>query len=182
VSAVLPVIAGLALGNQLSALADAGILVAIPAIALVSWQQDASDGKGGRAGLLEGVFAGVGFSILFIALDRAGTKSGAWPLLPGQAVALLIILPFALRARVSRAAWRSAAALVIAAGLLSGTANLLFLASTAYGQLAVVAVLAALYPAVTVLLARVVLSERWSQLQAVGLVAAAAAIVLVGLG
>jgi drug/metabolite transporter (DMT)-like permease len=63
--------------------------------------------------------------------------------------------------------------------VISGVANLLFLAATGRGQLAVVAVLTALYPAVTVLLARVFLAERWTRLQAVGLLAAAAAIVLV---
>jgi drug/metabolite transporter (DMT)-like permease len=63
--------------------------------------------------------------------------------------------------------------------VLSCTANLFFLAATGHGQLAVVAVVAALYPVVTVLLARVLLSERWTPLQAAGLVVAAAAIVLV---
>ena len=70
--------------------------------------------------------------------------------------------------------------MIVLAGLLSGCANLFFLASTGHGKLAIVAVVAALYPAFTVLLARFVLSERWSRLQVVGLVSAAAAIVLVG--
>ncbi len=128
------------------------------------------------------MLAGIGFSILFIALDRAGTNSGAWPLLPGQAAAVILVLPFARGVKVPTTDRLSSATLIVVAGLLSGTANLLFLASTAFGDLAVVAVLAALYPAFTVLLARFILAERWSRLQVVGLLAAAAAIVLVGLG
>ena len=183
VSAILPVIVGVALGDRLSLAADIGIAVAIPAIGLVSWQRDADERQSGPSGVIEGVLAGIGFSALFIALDRAGTDAGAWPLLPGQAVAFILVMPFALRgARFPRKAWRTALPLIVPAGLMSGSASLLFLASTRQGQLAVVAVLAALYPAFTVLLARVVLAERWSRLQAVGLVAAAAAIVLVGVG
>lgn len=182
VSAVLPVAAGLALGDRLSLVAAVGVALAIPAIGIVSWQESPKKGEQGRAGMLEGLLAGVGFSVIFIALDQAGTRSGAWPLVPGQAVALCVIFPFALRIHGQRKALMAALPLIVGAGLLSGAANLLFLASTAHGQLAIVAVLAALYPVVTVLLARTVLGERWSRLQAAGMVAAAAAIVLVGVG
>jgi uncharacterized membrane protein len=71
---------------------------------------------------------------------------------------------------------------MLSAGILSGLANLLFLAATGHGELAIVAVLSSLYPAVTVLLARGFLSERWSRSQIVGLVAAIVAVVLVSLG
>ncbi len=72
--------------------------------------------------------------------------------------------------------------LTLGAGILSGTANLLFLAATGHGELAIVAVLSALYPAITVLLARAVLTERWSRSQVLGLAAAVVAVVLVSLG
>jgi uncharacterized membrane protein len=182
VSAILPVSAGIALGDRLSLLAAFGVVLAIPAIGIVSWQESPKEGEQGRAGMVEGLLAGVGFSIIFIALAQAGTRSGAWPLVPGQAVALCVIFPFARGISSQRKPLVAALPLIVGAGLLSGAANLLFLASTAHGQLAIVAVLAALYPAVTVLLARTVLGERWSRLQAAGLVAAAAAIVLVGFG
>jgi Na+/proline symporter len=86
---------GIALGNHLSTGAAVGIAVALPAIALVSWQP--SSGRGSRSGALYGLLAGCGFALLFIAVDRAGTKSGAWPLLPGQTVALLVVCPGAIR-------------------------------------------------------------------------------------
>lgn len=65
---------------------------------------------------------------------------------------------------------------------LSGTANLFYLAATGAGQLAIVAVLTALYPAVTVLLARLTLHERWSRLQAIGLITAAVAVAAISIG
>jgi drug/metabolite transporter (DMT)-like permease len=181
-TAVLPAIIGLALGESLSLPAAIGIGIAIPAVALVSWQPHPGGGQRRRAGLGYGIAAGAGFALLFIALARAGTTTGAWPLLPGQGLSLLIVLPFARGIRRPRSEWRPAALPVIAAGLLSGLANLLFLAAAGHGRLAVVAVLTSLYPAVTVLLARVVLTERWSRLQAAGLLTAATAITLVSIG
>jgi drug/metabolite transporter (DMT)-like permease len=182
-TAVVPAIVGIALGNQLGLGAATGVVIAIPAIAMVSWQPHDTDRRTVRAGPLYGTFAGLGFALLFIALDQAGTHTGAWPLLPGQIVSLVLIAPFAYRGmRAAGPPSRSAVALTLGAGVLSGTANLLFLAATGHGQLAVVAVVTALYPVVTVLMARVFLFERWSRVQAVGLLIAAAAVVLVTTG
>lgn len=179
-TAALPALVGLASGEHLSAAALAGLAVAVPAITLISQQRDA--GAGGRSGAPYGLLAGCGFALLFVALDRAGTDAGAWPLLPGQVVAVLVVLPFALRLLGPGSRWRSAAGPGVLAGVLGGTANLLFLAATGAGQLSVVAVLSALYPAVTVVLARLLLGERWSALQAVGLVTAGLAVGLITAG
>ena len=181
-TAVIPALVGVALGNHLGPAAVIGIVVAVPAIALVSWSGSGGVSPGAQPGVVYGAVAGLGFALLFIALDQAGTRSGAWPLVPGQGVSVALITPFALRGAV-RSGRPSPAAigLMLAAGILSGTGNITFLAATGHGPLAVVAVLTALYPAVTVLLARVFLSERWNGRQAVGLATAAVAIVLVSL-
>ena len=72
-SAALPAVAGFFLGNHLAVLAWAGIVIAVPAVMLVSLQP--ADGHGSRrAGIVSGVLAGAGFALLFIALDRAGTR------------------------------------------------------------------------------------------------------------
>lgn len=182
-AAVLPVIVGLALGNTLDLGAAIGIVIAIPAILLVSWQRSPTPHGGAGPGVLFGTLAGIGFGLLFIALSRAGTRSGAWPLIPGQLVSLLLIAPFALRALRGAAAWPGrGVALTLVAGIVSGTANLLFLAASGKGELAIVAVLSSLYPAFTVLLARMLLAEHWSQTQVIGLVAAVIAVVLVSAG
>ncbi len=105
-SAALPALAGLLLGEHLKVLAWAGMAIAIPAVALVSLQPAGQQGSR-RAGIVTGVIAGAGFALLFIALDRAGTAAGAWPLLPGQAVAVVLVLAWAAlaRNRPSRKAW-----------------------------------------------------------------------------
>ena len=183
-TAVIPVIVGVALGEHLTLWSAARHRDRDPGDRARSRQAngdaDPGDRSPTRAGVLYGSLAGVGFALLFIALDRAGTHAGAWPLLPGQVVALILIAPFAWRAIAAGGfPQRSDRTLIVVAGALSGIANLLFLAATGRGQLAIIAVLTSLYPAATVVLARAVLSERWTRIQATGLLTSFAAIVLV---
>jgi uncharacterized membrane protein len=98
-------------------------------------------------------------------------------------VVSLLVLPFGWRDRRRFRIARSALWLGIAAGLLGGISELSFLAALGHGgQLSVVAVLTALYPATTILLARFVLGERWNAVQAAGLVIAALAVALISAG
>jgi drug/metabolite transporter (DMT)-like permease len=188
-TAVIPVIVGLATGDSLTALAAIGILAAIPAIGLVSWSGGAGRARG--AGAIWGILAGLGFGLLFVGYDRAGSDSGAWPLVVAEATATLLTIGPALLAlrRSSAATPRGVAALdrqslglLLFAGLLAGAANLSFIIANHHGELAVVAVLTALYPGFTVILARLVLGERWSSAQKVGLATALVATFLVSLG
>lgn len=182
-TAVLPVVVGLVLGHRPGPLAWAGLVSAVPAVGLVSWQPGSGNQSAARRGLFYGVVAGAGFGLLFIALHRASTHAGAWPLIPLQAVSVLLVAPFAVLGL--RSGGRPSAmtvTLMVGAGLLIGGGNLLFLASTGQGELAVVAVLSAMSPAVTVFLARVFLTERWTRLQQVGLLLAGAAVILVTIG
>jgi len=182
-AAVVPAIVGLATGDSLTGATLAGIVIAIPAIALVSWHSDPAARGEARPSVVYGLLAGLAFALLFIGLDRAGTRSGAWPLVPSEVVGLALLVPFGVRAytRVGLPPRRDLA-LIVGVGVIGGIAGLLFLAATGHGQLAIVAVVTSLYPAFTVLLARVFLTERWSRTQALGLAVAAAAIVLVSVG
>jgi drug/metabolite transporter (DMT)-like permease len=182
-TAALPAVVGLATGDHLTGWGWIGIVLALPAVALASWS--GRDGGFRMSDVAYGLGAGAGFALLFVALDRAGADAGAWPLLPGQVVALLMVLAVALPALrtlprpipvAGLARWGGGA------GLLGAAANLMFLLATGRGQLTVSAVLAGLYPAVTVLLAAVLLHERLNRSQQSGLAAAAAAIVLIVTG
>ena len=179
IAAIVPATVGIALGNRLTVLAGVGVAVAVPAIALVSHPPGGGD-RAGRSAPGYGLLAGGGFALLFIALSRAGTASGAWPLLPGQSVGLLVVAPGAVGGlrRGVRFPLRDLA-LGTFAGVIVGVAALLYLAAAGHGELSIVAVVTSLYPAFTVLLARVALGEGWSRAQACGLLIAAASIILV---
>ena len=182
-AAIIPAIVGVAIGDQLTLVATVGIVIAIPAIALTSWHPEGDDHGSARAGAIYGAIAGLGFALLFIALNQAGSEAGAWPVIPGQLVALVLISPFAFRGlRASTRPDRSVGLLILGAGLLGAAANLLFLAATGKGELAIIAVLTSLYPAATVVLARIFLSERWTRLQIAGMLASVVAVVLVSVG
>jgi uncharacterized membrane protein len=179
-AAVIPAIVGLALGDDLGVLTAVGIVIAIPAIGLVSWHPESA---GGGSGARWGILAGVGFALLFIGLAQAGTDSGAWPLLASEAVCVAVVAPWAARSMLAAGRPARGPVLVtVAAGFLAALANLLFLAATGQGELAIVAVLTSLYPGFTVILARLVLAERWTRLQVIGLFAALLAVVLVSVG
>lgn len=182
-AAALPALAGLLLGERLSIVAWVGIGVALPAVLLVSLHPGTGHGSR-RAGIGYGLCAGVGFAVLFIALARAGTHAGAWPLIPGQVVAVVIVIGVGMGSalRPGPADWATSWRHGVVAGVLAGLANLVYLAATGQGQLAIVAVLTALYPVITVLLARIFERERWGRLQAAGLVIAALAVALISIG
>ena len=77
---------------------------------------------------------------------------------------------------------RGVLALIAGSGLADTLANVTFLLATEEGQLAVVSVLSSLYPVATVVLARVVLAERMTRTQGLGLVSALAATALLSAG
>jgi drug/metabolite transporter (DMT)-like permease len=181
-SAALPALVGVALGERVSLLALIGIVLAVPALVMVSLTGGRKDDSGGsRAPIAAGLVAGGGFALLFVALDQAGTAASAWPLIPGQAVAILIVTLFVIARRPHRSTWPASLRWGVAVGPLSGIANLLYLAATGQGQLAIVAVLTGLYPAITVWLAAALLHERMSRLQAIGLVIAAVSVTMISI-
>lgn len=187
-AAALPAAVGLLAGEMLPVPALIGLVVGVLAIGLVSGTTAPGPASGSGApryawaALGFGTLSGAGFALLFIALDRAGTRAGAWPVLPSQAVALLLILAIAvMTGHRPRGSWRPAVALAVFTGIAGAAATLLFLVATDTGQLAAVAVITALYPAVTVILARLLLTERWTRSQIVGLLAAATATALISL-
>lgn len=183
-SAAIPAAAGLLLGERPSALTMAGVLLALPAVWLIA---SAGDFRSGQLveGALDGLLAGVGFGVLFLALAQADGGSGLWPTVFGQLTAFLAIAVFAViaaRARVTDMLARRPMLGAAVAGTLGSVATVAYLLAAREGLLVVVAVLAALYPGVTVLLARVLLRERSTRRQLVGLVLAALAVVAITAG
>lgn len=188
-AAVLPAAAGFVLGERLGTLELAGLVVAVPGIWLVSSGEDAPGERHGSTppsgvdrGVLDGCLAGVGFAVTFVALDQVAAGAGLWPLLTMQAAsaASVPVLALLLGARVfplPRAAWRA-----WYGGPVGAVAGLAFYLATSQGLLTVAAVLTSLYPAVTILLAVLLLKERIGRAQGVGLLLCAACVGLVVAG
>ncbi len=182
VGAILPVIVGLAEGERPEVIAYVGIAVALVAVALVSGAIGEHD-KPTPAPILGFAFlAGAGFGLLFVALDRADSDSGLWPLVGARLASVPILLGICLVLRARPEANRSPLLLAVLAGFLDMLANVTYLAAVRGGLLSVVAAVSSLYPASTVLLAFGLDHERVNRWQAAGMALAVVALVLVTLG
>lgn len=181
VSAALPVAVGIGLGERLQPTGLAGLPLSAAAILLLGAAQDAERRRPALPAVILAVGAGTSIAVQLVALNATPADSGVAPLVVGRAVSAgLLLVAFALwRGRIGTAT--PSIPLSITAGVLDSLANLLFLYAVRHGPLAVIAVITALYPAGTLLLARIVLAERLTRAQIGGLVVAVAAIVLLAL-
>jgi drug/metabolite transporter (DMT)-like permease len=180
-SAAVPVMVGVGSGERPSVAAVTGIGMALVAVTMVSRERPGSASE--RAlrllPLLLAIGAGVAFGLFFVAVDRAGSDAGIWPLV-GARVASVSLFAALGAARVTAAGPpRAALGAALGCGLLDAAANVLYVLALSHGLLSVVSVLTALYPAGTVLLARYVLGERLSGVQRTGLAVAGLAAVLI---
>ena len=183
-AALLPAAVAVATGERPSAIVWLGIVAAIPGIWLVSQEPAPETGavKVRAEGFLDGVLAGAGFGLLFAALGQVPEDSGYWPVMATQLVSLVAVVVASLllggdpRPRHAQEWWG------LAAGLLASLAVLAFLLARHEGLLSVAAVLTSLYPAITVLLAVLVLGERLHRTQAVGLALCAVSVACVAAG
>ncbi len=182
-TAVVPVILGLALGERPSLVVWGGMLVAAPAIWLVSREApDPASRPPGRSGFVDGVLAGLGFGTLFALLAQVQEGAGLAPLAFNEFIAGFAVIGVALSLRADWLPRSGYAAFGVISGVLGGVATLAFLLATHEGYLSVAAVLTSLYPAMTVILAATVLREHIHRGQAWGLALCAVAIGLVAAG
>ena len=183
----IPVTAAMLLGERPSASRLAGMGLAVIAIVLVSRQRPLP----GRAddhrlisrslprGLGLALMSGVAIGFFFLLLARTASTAGLWPLVSARVVSVAL---FGVSALVTGRTLRMpapVAAIVVSGGAVDMLANALYLLATRYGPLSMVVPLSSLYPASTVVLARVVLGERLSVWQGVGIVCALFAVLLI---
>jgi uncharacterized membrane protein len=177
----LPVVAGvMLLQERPSVLSWLGIVLAFPAIALVSGA--AGPRTATPASVRDASMSSAGFALQYIALAQAGPGAGLWPVAAGRGASVVTMLVLAAlvhsRTRLPRGLfWPAAANGVIAAAGLT-----LYMFATRQDIMAVAVVLSSLYPVIPVVLGIVVLRERLSVWQAVGFAAAASTVVLVTIG
>ncbi len=189
-SAIVPVAAGVAMGEELSPLAIVGILLALIATVLVGLVRGEKAVQPKLRGLLLATGSGLAIGVVLILLDRAPDDSGLVPLLFNRATSgllltvVVVVLAFVgLRRGVAlREGWRGGLLLAPLCGLFDLVANSLMLAALRTGELGVTSVVVALYPVGTVILAATVLKERLSPVQWAGLGLALVAVALLALG
>jgi drug/metabolite transporter (DMT)-like permease len=201
-AASVPAVIGTALGERPKAIAVAGVLLAIVSVALISGLGRESFGahtKNERLALQLSVIAGVLYGLHSVVFSEISDRSGLWPVLAEQTtgfVGALALWSFLERrkhrampgglghANLLKASFRSPGALglAIVAGIFEVLAVVSFLEASRRGLLSVIGAVVALYPAPTILLAMLVLHQRPSRRQAIGLAIALFALVAIGTG
>ncbi len=151
-----------------------GLVLALIAL----WFISRPEGSLRPQGLGLAVFAGVGFGAFLICLHQASMTAVFWPLAVALACSL-VLAAIIVTVQGGTLPGRRVVPIVLAAGLLDSLGNLLFVLAGQRGRLDVAAVLCSLYPAFTVLLARVVLKEHITRIQFAGMTAALIAVPLI---
>jgi drug/metabolite transporter (DMT)-like permease len=209
-SAAFSVLAGFLFGERPGALSLAGIVLALPAIAAVTMStgqprtdparasEAAAVNAGGHApgpagqpghttmghaaGVGWGLIAGAAFGLFFISLNRAGSATDAWPLAIAGLTAVVTVTCIAAATRQLGLPPPGTRWLSVLTGITGVVGTFAFYLATHRGLLAITAVVTSLYPAGTILLARVLLGERLTTIRIAGLCLGAASVALIAVG
>jgi drug/metabolite transporter (DMT)-like permease len=179
VSAIIPVVFGIATGDTPSATQLTGVACALVGVALASFEH-----RDGRRRVAAGVglalLAAGGFGFYFPWMHAAGKVDFWWASLLFRATALVLVAGVVAVQRPALALRPSHIAIACLAGVGDTVGNVLFAASSKHGLVSLTSVLASLYPAVTIVLAAAVLHERVARFQRAGIALALAGVVLIG--
>ena len=181
-AAGVPLATGIALGERPGPIALVGAVLALVAVVLVSREATDEDVRPHRftakvAWLTMG--AGLAFGLNFVMIAQAPVESRLWPLFFGRVAATVFVVVAAALTGNLRPPRGTSLKLAVLAAVLDIGANVTMLWALQASMLSLSSVLMSLYPAATVLLAIVVLRERVTRWQVVGMVAALAAIALI---
>lgn len=176
ITAVLPVVFGIGIEGLPGRIQLAGFGLAVISLWLIT-RPDAD--LHSRRGLGLALLAGAMFGLLLVSGKEAGRYAVLWPLVGARAASTVLMFTIVAFSARDEQPLRPALLPIILSGLFDTVANAMFIAATRHGRLDVAAVLSSLYPASTVVLAWLVLKERISRTQAVGIVGALIAVALI---
>jgi drug/metabolite transporter (DMT)-like permease len=194
-STLLPLGVAVGQGERLSPAVIAGGLICLAAVVLVSLERRPDGTEDGQSlayrlrGLGYGLASGVMFGLFFLFLRNAGTTGVLWPVAiartTGAVLACVVLLACGPRGRATFGAagpgggLRAVLPIALASGAVDASANVCYVLATRDGLFGIAVVITALYPGMTVLLARFVLGERLRLIQQVGLLLAGLGVILV---
>lgn len=179
-AAVVPIIAGLILGERPGVVAAVGIGLGIGAIILVG--STPADVPGVSKGLIIGLIAGLGFGAMVIAYAATSVESGLWSAVSGRLAAALFVTTAVIVTGTNARITRSARVPTVLAGGLASVGMAAFVTVSQTADLIVLGVALGLFPTVTVLLAAFFIRERLIPTQWMGVGLAAVAVTLISVG
>jgi drug/metabolite transporter (DMT)-like permease len=182
-NAAVPVAVGVAVGERPGETASVGVVLAMFAVILVSRESPADlDVRTHRftskvAWLTVG--SGVAFGLDFVLLHQAPVECRLWPLFFARAAATVLVFTMAGMSNNLQLPSRTPLRLAVAAALLDTCANVTMLLALQKWLLSLASILISLYPATTVILAIIVLRERVTRWQSLGMTLAAVSVSMI---
>jgi drug/metabolite transporter (DMT)-like permease len=180
VEAAVPVGAGLAIGERPGEIASAGVALAMIAVVLVGREssRDADVRTHRFTRRVAWLTAGCGavFGLGLVLLHEAPAECQFWPLFFARAAATVLLFAVAGMKGNVRLPSSTSLRLAVAAALLDTLASITMLLAIQRWLLSLACVLISLYPAATVVLAIILLRERLSRWQGLGMILAAASV------
>ena len=180
-AACIPVVVGSVTEGLPEPLTILGFILALVSIWAISQSREHSDWRMNLRALLPPLFAGIFFGFYFVAIHEATRESLFWPLVSARLAGTLVMLCYALIKRSPAMPDRPLWPLVSLGGMLDVTGTAFYILSARAGRMDVAAVLSSLYPGATVILAALILKERISLIQKLGVLSALIAILLLTL-
>ena len=181
-SPVVPLAVDAAHGIVPTGLQAGGILLVIAGIVVLSREPSASSGQRFAAGAGLAMVAALGFGLFIVGLDAGADESAPWAVVAARSTSVTLAVVAALFMSAALSGPRTLVPAIVAVGVFDTSANVLVAFAVTLGAAGVVAVLSALYPLATVVLARLVLGERLDLSRRVGGVLALAGAALVAAG
>jgi drug/metabolite transporter (DMT)-like permease len=186
IGVAIPVIVGIADGDHPATIQVLGIVAACIGVVLVSRETEHEPKSPGaratRISITLALVAALGFGSLAVGLRSAARGDVLWALTVARGVGVFVLLAAFLARRPPPERERIPYGVLALMGLLDLLANGLYAVATRHGLLSIVAVGAAQYPLVTVMLARLVLHERVRRIQELGILAAVFGVALIAAG
>lgn len=188
---IIPVVIGVFSGVVPSPLCLVGIVVAIGGVVVTARPADAAVRTQRHVlSILLAIGAAAGFGLLQYAIAGGAAYSTVMTMVVMRCTSVPLLVVGTVLALRSRRRHREPAqrfsmkvtALVVVIGFFDVSANLLFAQASVAGALSVVAVLGSLYPAATVLLARIIDHEKLSRLQNAGVLGAITGVAMIAAG
>ncbi len=177
-AACIPVVVGSVTEGLPDPLTILGFLLALVSILAISQSREHSDWRINLRAILPPMVSGIFFGFYFVAIHEATRESFYWPLVSARLSGTLVMLCYALIKHTPAMPDRSLWLLVSFGGMLDVTGNVFYVLSAHTGRMDVAAVLSSLYPGATVVLAALILKERISPIQKLGVLSALIAILL----
>src|SRR5215472_5319489 len=132
-------------------------------------------------GIATAVLCGVGFAGFMLAINQVGNSSVVWSAAYSRLASFVVVGLIVLARRQPIRLDRRDALLALLAGAIDVTGTALFIRADQTGRLDSAVVITSFYPAVTVILARLILKEHFHRWRALGILASLVAVPLIAL-